>query len=50
MDQVFAVRQVCEKSLANDEDLFWASSLECHEWIEFGMKRYESWNRKGISE
>ena len=24
MDQVFAVRQVCEKYLANGKDVFWA--------------------------
>ena len=24
MDQVFAVRQVCEKYLANGKDIFWA--------------------------
>ena len=24
MDQVFAVRQVCEKDLANGQDAFWA--------------------------
>ena len=24
MDQVFAIRQVCEKCLANEKDVFWA--------------------------
>ena len=24
MDQVFAVRQVCEQNLANEKDVFWA--------------------------
>ena len=25
MDQVFAIRQVCQKHLANGKDVFWAS-------------------------
>ena len=40
MDQVFAVRQVCEKYLANGKDVFWAfMDLE---------KAYDSVDRLGI--
>ena len=39
MDQMFAVRQVCEKCLANGEDVFWAfMDLEkAHETIDRRM-------------
>ena len=30
MDQVFAVRQACEKYLWNNEDVFWASTIGRH--------------------
>ena len=40
MDQVFAIRQVCEKYLANGKDVFWAfMDLE---------KAYDSVDRHGI--
>ena len=40
MDQVFAVGQVCEKSLANGKDIFWAfKDLE---------KAYDTMNRHGM--
>ena len=40
MDQVFAVRQVCEKFLANGKDIFWAfMDLE---------KAYGTINRHGM--
>ena len=36
MDQVFAVRQVCEKYLANGKDVFWAfMDLEINEGLTF---------------
>ena len=38
MDQVFAVRQVCEKYLANGQDVFWALiDLERHMTRSIGM-------------
>ena len=30
MDQVFAVRQVCEKYLANGKNVFWAFTIDRH--------------------
>ena len=40
MNQVFAVRQVCEKDLANGKDVFWAfMDLE---------KAYDTINRHGM--
>ena len=40
MDQVFAVRQVCEKYLANGKDVFWAfKDLE---------KAYDTIDRHGM--
>ena len=40
MDQVFAVRQVCEKYLANGKDVFWAlMDLE---------KEYDTIDRHGM--
>ena len=40
MDQVFDVRQVCEKYLANRKDVFWAS-------VDF-EKAYETIDRHGM--
>ena len=38
MDQVFAVRQVCEKYLANGKDVFWAfMDLEKAMILSIGM-------------
>ena len=40
MDQVFAVRQMCEKYLANEKDVFWAlMDLE---------KAYDTIDRNGM--
>ena len=40
MDQVFAVRQVCEKYLINGKDVFWA-------FMDF-EKAYDTINRHGM--
>ena len=40
MDQVFAVRQVCEKYLANGKDVFWA-------FMDF-EKAYDTIDRHGM--
>ena len=40
MDQVFAVRQVCEKYLANGKDVFWA-------FVDF-EKAYDTIDRHGM--
>ena len=40
MDQVFAVRQVCEKYLANGKDVFWA-------YMNF-EKAYDTIDRHGM--
>ena len=40
MDQVFAIRKVCEKDLANGKDVFWAfMDLE---------KAYDTIDRQGV--
>ena len=42
MDQVFAVRQVCEKYLANGKDVFWA-------FINLDLERtYDTIDRHGM--
>ena len=40
MDQVFAVRQVCEKYLANGKDVFW--------WFTDLEKAYDTIDRHGM--
>ena len=48
MDQVFAVRQVCEKYLANGKDIFWAfvdlekayDTIDCHGMWQMLLRVY----------
>ncbi len=40
MDQIFAVRQVCEKNLAKGEDVFW-------DFVDF-EKAYDRIDREGL--
>ena len=47
MDQVFAVRQVCEKYLANGKDVFWTfMDLETH--IIHTIDHHGMWQMRGV--
>ena len=39
MDQVFAVRQVCEKCLPNGKDVFWMESVLSNRELEIKAKK-----------
>ena len=57
MDQVFAVRQVCEKYLANGKDVFWAfmnlekayDTIDRHAWYVADARVY-AWSWRKIVE
>ena len=53
MDQVFAVRQVCEKNFANGKGVFWAfmdlekayDTIDRHAWYVANAKSVSSWRK-----
>ena len=46
MDQVFAVRQVCEKYLANRKDVFWAF-MDLEKAYDI-INRHGTWQMPGV--